>query len=89
MPDGSSSEHELTIEILHKLVHPDPKGAPFNMFRVSDGSLAYASGKELDQPKKADAIAVLADHCLRRLTAVSVLLFGEGHSSLVPMTRYL
>ncbi len=77
MPDGSSSEHKLTTEILHKLVHTDPKGAPFNTFSLPDGSLAYAAGKELSQPKKAEAIALLASHCLRRLTATSVLCFGQ------------
>jgi hypothetical protein len=78
MPDASAQEHELTKEILHKLVHSDPKGAFFNMFKRADGAFAHASGKILDQPEKIDPICILACHCLRRLTATSVFIFGHG-----------
>lgn len=81
MPDGSAREHKLTKEILHKLVHVDPKGAAFNMFARSDGSLAFASGKELQQPAKADAICQLATHCLRRLTASAAFAFDYDPDS--------
>jgi len=77
MPDASAQEHELTKDILHKLVHSDPQSALFNMFARPDGSLAFASGKLLGQPKQADAICVLACVCLRRLTATSVFIFGH------------
>lgn len=77
MPDSSTDEHELTKDILHKLIHSDPKGAIFNMFSMGDGSFANASGKILQQPEKAEAICVLACHCLRWLTATSVLVFGH------------
>jgi len=77
MPDASAQEHDLTKEILHKLVHSDPKGALFNMFTRADGSFAFASGKILEQPEKADVICLLACHCLRRLTATSVFIFGH------------
>jgi len=77
MPKASEEEHDLTGQILHKLVHADPKGSVFNIFEREDGSLAFSSGKDLHQPKKADAVSVLACHCLRRLTATSVYVFGH------------
>ena len=77
MPDASTVEHELTKDMLHKLMHSDPKGALFNMFTTADGSFAHASGKLLGQPEKAEVVCVLACHCLRRLTATSVLVFGH------------
>ena len=80
MPKASAHEHELTRQVLHKLVHPDPKGATFNMFARADGSIAFASGKEIDQPKKAEAISAMACHCLRQLTATSVALFARGQT---------
>ena len=77
LPKASAEEQELTRQVLHKLVHSDPKGAQFNMFVCPDGAPAFASGKELDQPMKAGAISALACQCLRQLTAISVALLGR------------
>lgn len=76
MPDASVEHREQIVSLMHKLVHTDPKSALFNMFRRSDGSLAFASGKVLSRPDSADVIADLAHLCLRRLTAASALIFG-------------
>lgn len=77
--DSTSSvdEKEITRQVLHKLVHSDPQGSKFNMFARDDGSLAYASGKEIGQPKRVEAISKMACKCLRQLTATSVALFGQ------------
>ena len=74
---SSAEEKEVTRQVLHKLVHSDPKGSKFNMFARPDGSLAYASGRELEQPKRVEAISNMACKCLRQLTATSVALFGQ------------
>lgn len=74
---SSAEEKEVTRRVLHTLVHSDPQGSKFNMFAQTDGSLAYASGKESSQPKKAEAISKMASKCLRQLTATSVALFGQ------------
>jgi hypothetical protein len=74
---SSAEEKEITRQVLHKLVHSDPQGSKFNLFAQTDGSLAYASGKEIGQPKKAEAISKMASKCLRQLTATSVALFGQ------------
>lgn len=74
---SSAEEKEITRQVLHKLVHSDPKGSKFNMFSRPDGTLAYASGKELAQPKRAETISRMACKCLRQLTATSVALFGH------------
>jgi hypothetical protein len=76
MPDASVDHREQITSLMHKLVHTDPKSALFNMFRLPDGSLAFASGKVLSRPDSAEVIADLAHHCLRRLTATSALVFG-------------
>jgi hypothetical protein len=80
LPEATDAHREEIKSLLHKLVHTDPQSALFNMFRRADGSLAFASGKVLSQPDAADVIAHLADHCLRRLTALSALVFQYNPS---------
>lgn len=75
LPDVPSEHHAQVSSLLHKVVHTDPLSALFNMFRREDGSLAFASGKVLSRPDSADVIAELTDICLRRLTAISFLVF--------------
>ena len=75
MPDASVDHREEIATLMHKLVHTDPKSALFNMFRLGDGSLAFVSGKVLSRLDSAEVIADLANHCLRRLTALSAFVF--------------
>lgn len=76
MPSDSEEERESTRELLHKLVHSDPKSAAFNATTRSDGLRASAAGKELAEPVKADAISAFATHCLDKLTRTSVAILG-------------
>lgn len=76
MPEASVQHREQIVSMLHKLVHTDPKSSLFNMFRRTDGSLAFSSGKTLSRPDNAELIAQLAHICLRRLTALSASIFG-------------
>lgn len=75
MPSDSDEERKTTLELLHKLVHSDPKSAVFNSTR-SDGLRASAAGKELNEPIKADAISAFATRCLDRLTNISIKILG-------------
>ncbi len=76
MGPGSDEEREAARTVLHKLVHSDPRSASFNATVRSDGLLASASGKELNEPIKADTISALATNCLDKLTKISVVLLG-------------
>ena len=76
LPSDSDEERKATLELLHKLVHSDPKSAGFNSTTRSDGLRAYAAGKELNEPIKADAISAFATRCLDRLTKISVKILG-------------
>jgi hypothetical protein len=81
IPDASPQQREEITSLMHKLVHTDPKSALFNMFRRDDGSLAFASGKILTRPDSADVIADLVAICMRRLTALSALVFDYEPSA--------
>ena len=84
MPDASVEHREQITSLMHKLVHIDPKSALFNMFRRDDGSLAFASGKVLSQLDSAEVIADLANHYLRRLTAISAFVFDYQPDDVPP-----
>ena len=75
MPDASVAHREQVVSLMHKLVHIDPKSSLFNTIRRDDGSLAFASGKNLSELAQAEVIADLANICLRRLTAISAFVF--------------
>lgn len=76
MGPGSDEERAAARTVLHKLVHSDPRSASFNATVRSDGRLASASGKELNEPIKADTISALATNCLDKLTNISIVLLG-------------
>jgi hypothetical protein len=76
MGQGSKEERQAARTMLHKLVHCDPLSAGFNATVRSDGSLASAAGKELNEPMKADAVSALATNCLDKLTNISITLLG-------------
>jgi hypothetical protein len=76
MPSDNDDERNEIREVLHKLVHSDPKTANFNATTRSDGLRGSAAGKELNEPIKADAISAFATRCLDGLTKVSVKLLG-------------
>ncbi len=76
MGPGTDEERAAARTVLHKLVHSDPRSAGFNATLRSDGLLASASGKELNEPMKADTISALATNCLDKLSSISVVLLG-------------
>lgn len=76
MGPGSDEERAAARTVLHKLVHSDPRSASFNATVRTDGLLASASGKELNEPMKADTISALATNCLDKLTNISIELLG-------------
>ena len=82
MGQGSDEERAAARTVLHKLVHSDPRSASFNATVRSDGLLASASGKELNEPMKADTISALAANCLDKLTTISIVLLGAPSESL-------
>lgn len=76
MPSDSDEERKATLELLHKLVHSDPRSAGLNSTTRSDGLRGSAAGKELNEPTKADAISAFATRCLNRLTNISIKILG-------------
>lgn len=76
MPSESDEERKEIEELLHKLIHSDPRSANLNATTRSDGLRGYAAGKELNEPDKADAISAFATKCLDSLTRVSIKVLG-------------
>jgi len=76
MPLESDEERKEIEELLHKLVHSDPRSANLNATTRSDGLRGSAAGKELNEPDKADAISAFATKCLDSLTRVSIKVLG-------------
>lgn len=82
MGQGSEEERQAARTVLHKLVHSDPRSAGFNATVRSDGLLASAAGKELNEPMKADTVSALATNCLDKLTNISFTLLGAPSENL-------
>jgi hypothetical protein len=82
MPSDSDEERKSTLELLHKLVHSDPKSAGYNSTTRTDGLRASAAGKELNEPIKADAISAFATRCLDRLTNISIKILGVSSENI-------
>ena len=82
MGQGATEERQAARTVLHKLVHSDPRSAGFNATVRSDGLLASAAGKELNEPMKADTVSASATNCLEKLTSISIALLGAPSENL-------
>jgi hypothetical protein len=74
-PAASSDTHESLRTMMHKLVHSDPAGSVYNLFRRADGALVFPSGKVIDQPDACDFVSIAGRHYLERLIAIAVEIF--------------
>lgn len=63
--------------ILHKLIHPDPAGALWNMITREDGKVAFSSGKILDDPAFCDFVSVTGSRFLSLVTRIAIDIFGH------------
>jgi hypothetical protein len=73
------SEDELSFftNVLHKLIHPDPAGALWNMITREDGKVAFSSGKILDDPEFCDFVSVVGGRFLQLVTRIAEDIFGH------------
>ena len=62
--------------MLHKVVHPDPAAAMWNMIE-KEGRPAFASGKLIDVPEVCDFCATFTHRCLSHLIRVALTIFPE------------
>lgn len=74
-PTAAADTQESLRTMMHKLVHSDPAGSVYNMFRRDDGALVFASGKIIDQPDACNFLSIAARHYLERLVAIAVEIF--------------
>lgn len=74
--DKSATDAE-SIEfsaLLHKVVHPDPAAALWNMTE-RDGKPAFASGKLLDAPEACEFCAAFTQRCLSHAISGALVIF--------------
>lgn len=74
-PAAAADTHESLRTMMHKLVHSDPAGSVYNMFRRDDGALVFPSGKVIDQPDACAFLSIAGRHYLERLVATAVEIF--------------
>ena len=80
---GSADSHQESLRtMMHKLVHSDPEGSAYNMFRRDDGTLIFPSGKIIDQPVMCDFVSTAGCYYLKRLVEVASAIFPPSSESL-------
>lgn len=75
---GSVDDLRFFSNVLHKLIHPDPAGALWNMIAREDGKPAFSSGKILDDPAFCDFVSVTGSRFLSLATRFAEDIFGHA-----------
>lgn len=73
----SANDLRLLSKVLHKLIHPDPTGALWNMITREDGKPAFTSGKTLNDPELCDFVSVTGSRFLSLATHIAEDIFGR------------
>lgn len=75
----ANSEDDLKFfsKVLHKLIHPDPAGALWNMITREDGKPAFSSGKLLDDPEFCDFVSAVGCRMLLLVTRLAKDIFDR------------
>ena len=76
---STEAERRQFSALLHKVVHPDPAAAMWNMTE-REGRPAFASGKLIDAPEVCDFCATFTHRCLLHLVRVALIIFPEAKS---------
>lgn len=74
---ASEAERKAFFGMLHKVVHPDPAAAMWNMIQ-SQGRPAFASGKLIEVPEVCDFCAEFTLQCLQQLIRAALSIFPEA-----------
>lgn len=74
-PRSADSNQESLKVMMHELVHSDPEGSAYNMFRRDDGALVFPSGKIVDQPAMCDFVSTAGCYYLKRLVQIAAAIF--------------
>jgi hypothetical protein len=72
---ASPDELKFFANVLHKLIHPDPTGAMWNMITREDGRPAFSSGKILEDSQLCDFVSVTACRFLVLVTRIAEDIF--------------
>lgn len=73
----SADDLRFFSNVLHKLIHPDPAGALWNMITREDGKPAFSSGKILDDLVFCDFVSVTGSRFLSLVTRIAEDIFGR------------
>lgn len=74
---GSEDDLGDLSKALHKLIHPDPAGAFWNMISRDDGHPAFASGKMLTEPDFCGFVSVVGARCLKLVIILAEEIFAS------------
>lgn len=73
----SDDDFKFFTNVLHKLIHPDPTGAFWNMITREDGKPAFSSGKLLHDPEFCDFVSVVGCRMLLLVTRIAKDIFDR------------
>jgi hypothetical protein len=74
---ANPDELKFFATLLHKLIHPDPTGALWNMITRDDGRTAFSSGRILEDPQLCDFVSVTASRFLVLVTQIAEDIFQQ------------
>ena len=74
---ATNTERQQFSKMLHKVVHPDPAAAIWNMTE-REGAPAFASGKLINAPDTCDLCATFTKRCLSHIVSVDLAIFPEA-----------
>ncbi len=73
---GSSDDLRFFANLLHKLIHPDPTGALWNMITLEGNKLAFSSGKIIDDPEYCNFVSDTGCRFLLLITRIAEDIFS-------------
>jgi len=76
-PQVPENGQEALRTLLHKLVHSDPAGSVYNMFKRSDGVPMFSSGKTMDNPLLCRAVCAAGTCYLKMLNQTAREIFQD------------
>lgn len=75
--EASKEDLKFFSKVMHKLIHPDPAGAFWNMITRENGEPAFSSGKVFENAELCDFVSLVASRFLKLVIRMATAIFED------------